>query len=76
MYPNSYTYARANLAAIKTMTTEGIQRGPISLHARNLTAVAGAKCEIIETFVFRIVKEKNVRLEYAKELLKEYSGNK
>lgn len=61
-----------NLAAIKALATEGIQRGHMSLHARNLATVAGAKGEVLEAIVKKMVAEKNVRLEYAQELLKEY----
>lgn len=62
-----------NLAAIKALATEGIQRGHMSLHARNIASVVGAKGEVLEAIVSRMVKEKNVRLEYAQELMKEYS---
>lgn len=61
-----------NLAAIKALATEGIQRGHMSLHARNLATVAGAKGEILEMIVKQMVAEKNVRLEYAQELMKKY----
>lgn len=61
-----------NLAAIKALATEGIQRGHMSLHARNLATVAGAKGEVLEAIVKKMVADKNVRLEYAQELLKEY----
>ncbi|MEY7998902.1 hydroxymethylglutaryl-CoA reductase, degradative [Clostridium sp. Mt-5] len=62
-----------NLAAIKALATEGIQRGHMSLHARNIASVAGAKGEVLEKIVKKMVKGKNVRLEYAQELMKEYS---
>ncbi|MFC0906393.1 hydroxymethylglutaryl-CoA reductase, degradative [Clostridium sp. MT-14] len=62
-----------NLAAIKALATEGIQRGHMSLHARNIASVAGAKGEILEKIVKKMVEEKNVRLEYARELMKKYS---
>lgn len=62
-----------NLAAIKALATEGIQRGHMSLHARNIASTAGAKGDVLEKIVNRMVKDKNVRLEYAQELLKEYS---
>ncbi|QAT42346.1 hydroxymethylglutaryl-CoA reductase, degradative [Aminipila luticellarii] len=62
-----------NLAAIKALATEGIQRGHMSLHARNIASVAGAKGDVLEKIVDRMVKEKKVRLEYAQELMKEYS---
>lgn len=63
-----------NFAAIKALATEGIQRGHMSLHARNLATVAGAKGEVLEKIVAQMVKEKNVRLEYAQELMKKYEG--
>ncbi|QIB70273.1 hydroxymethylglutaryl-CoA reductase, degradative [Aminipila butyrica] len=62
-----------NLAAIKALATEGIQRGHMSLHARNLASVTGAKGDILDKIVDKMVKEKKVRLEYAQELLKEYT---
>jgi len=61
-----------NLAAVKALATEGIQRGHMSLHARNLASVVGASGELLEKIVKQMVKEKNVRLEYAKELLEKY----
>ncbi len=64
-----------NLSAIKALATEGIQKGHMSLHARNVASVAGAKGEVLEAIVSRMVKEKNVRLEYAQELMKEYTAN-
>lgn len=63
-----------NLAAIKALATEGIQRGHMSLHARNLAATAGATGEVMEKIIKQMVAEKNVRLEYAQELLKKYQG--
>ncbi|WP_446898535.1 hydroxymethylglutaryl-CoA reductase, degradative [Clostridium sp. LBM24168] len=65
-----------NLAAIKALATEGIQRGHMSLHARNIASVAGAKGELLEKIVKKMVSEKKVRLEYAQELVKKYSGSK
>lgn len=61
-----------NLAAVKALATEGIQRGHMSLHARNLAATAGASGEVLEKIVKQMVAEKNVRLEYAQELLQQY----
>ncbi|MEG6521030.1 hydroxymethylglutaryl-CoA reductase, degradative [Desulfotomaculum sp. 1211_IL3151] len=62
-----------NLAAVKVLATEGVQRGHMSLHARNVATVAGAKGEVLEKVVKRMIDEKNVRVEYAQELMKEYS---
>jgi hydroxymethylglutaryl-CoA reductase len=61
-----------NMAALKALSTEGIQRGHMSLHARNLATVAGATGDLLEKIVEQMVAEKNVRLEYAQELVKQY----
>lgn len=62
-----------NLAAMKALATEGIQRGHMSLHARNLASTVGAKGDVLEAIVKKMVSEKKVRLEYAQELFEEYS---
>ena len=62
-----------NFAAMKALATEGIQRGHMSLHARNLATVAGASGEMLEEIVKKMVAEKNVRLEYAQELVEKYN---
>ena len=63
-----------NLAALKALSTEGIQRGHMSLHARTLAATAGAKGEQIDKIAAILVKEKKVRLERAQELLAEMNA--
>ena len=62
-----------NLAAMKALATEGIQRGHMSLHARNLANTVGAKGEVLEIIVKQMVREKKVRIEYAQELFDKYS---
>lgn len=62
-----------NLAALKVLATEGVQRGHMSLHARNLATTVGASGELLEKIVAQMVKEKNVRMEYAQELFEQYS---
>lgn len=62
-----------NMAAMKALATEGIQRGHMSLHARNLANTVGAKGEVLEAIVKQMVREKKVRLEYAQELFEKYS---
>ena len=64
-----------NMAAMKALATEGIQRGHMSLHARNLASTVGAKGEVLEAIVKQMVSEKKVRLEYAQELFEKYSNN-
>lgn len=57
-----------NLAAIKALATEGIQRGHMKLHARTVAASVGAQGEVLEQIVAQMIKDKNVNAVYAKEL--------
>jgi len=61
-----------NLAALRALAHEGIQRGHMSLHARNVAVAAGASGELIDLIVERMVEERMVRLDRAKELIREY----
>lgn len=65
-----------NMAAMKALATEGIQRGHMSLHARNLATTVGAKGELLELIVKQMVREKEVRIEYAQLLFEKYSEGK
>ena len=58
-----------NFAALRALATEGIQRGHMSLHARNVAIAAGAKGDEIDKVVEILVKEKQVRIDRAKEVL-------
>jgi len=58
-----------NFAALRALATEGIQRGHMSLHARNVAIAAGAEGELIDKVVEILVKEKKVRVDRAKEVL-------
>lgn len=60
-----------NFAALRALATEGIQRGHMSLHARNVAVTAGATGELIDKVVEKLVSEKQVRLDRAKEILEE-----
>lgn len=62
-----------NAAALKALATEGIQKGHMKLHARNVATQAGATGEILDKIVDQMVAEKNVHVEYAQELLKKFS---
>jgi len=61
-----------NLGALRALAHEGIQRGHMSLHARNVAIMAGASGELIDLIVERMVEERKVRLDKAKDLLEEY----
>lgn len=60
-----------NLAALRVLATEGVQRGHMSLHAKNIAAMAGATGDLIDEVAKRIVAEKKVRIDLAKEVLEE-----
>ena len=60
-----------NFAAIRALATEGIQRGHMSLHARQLAMAAGAEGDEIERIAAQMVKEKQVRLDRAQALVEE-----
>ena len=60
-----------NLAALRALATEGIQRGHMRLHARNVAAMAGATGDLIDKVADAMVKEKKVRIDRAKEILEE-----
>jgi hydroxymethylglutaryl-CoA reductase len=59
-----------NFAALRALATEGIQRGHMSLHARNVAIAAGAKGDQIDRVVEILVQEKQVRVDRAKDVLK------
>jgi hydroxymethylglutaryl-CoA reductase len=60
-----------NLAALRALATEGIQRGHMSLHARQVAIAAGATGDQIEKVSAQLVAEKTVRIDRAEEILKE-----
>jgi hydroxymethylglutaryl-CoA reductase len=63
-----------NLAALRALSTEGIQRGHMSLHARQVAIAAGAEGDLIEKVAAQMVAEKLVRIDRAEELVREYTG--
>jgi hydroxymethylglutaryl-CoA reductase len=63
-----------NLAALRALSTEGIQRGHMSLHARQVAIAAGAAGHMIERVAARMVAEKVVRIDRAEAILKEQRG--
>ncbi|MBU4190324.1 MAG: hydroxymethylglutaryl-CoA reductase, degradative [Candidatus Thermoplasmatota archaeon] len=63
-----------NFAALKALASEGIQKGHMGLHARNIAIMAGAKDERIDRIAEQMIKEKKIRIDRAKEILKEAEG--
>ena len=58
-----------NVAALRALSVEGIQRGHMKLHARNIAASAGATGEQVQEIADKLVQEGKIRMDRAKELL-------
>lgn len=63
-----------NLGALRALATEGIQRGHMALHARNIAMLAGATGDEIGQVVDAMVRNKDVRADRASALLAELRG--
>ncbi len=62
-----------NLAALRVLSTEGIQRGHMGLHARQVAIAAGAQGAEIERLACQLVAEGKVRLDLAREMLQSWN---
>ncbi|SVB22917.1 uncharacterized protein METZ01_LOCUS175771, partial [marine metagenome] len=60
-----------NLGALRALASEGIQRGHMGLHARNLAVAAGAEDSEIDAVAERLKREGKVRADLAEQFLKE-----
>jgi len=60
-----------NLAALRALASEGIQRGHMALHARQIAIAAGAAGEQINHIADQMVSEGHVHITRAEELMKE-----
>ena len=65
-----------NLAALRALATEGIQRGHMGLHARQVAIAAGAEGELIERLARQLVVEQQVRIDRAEEILSEWQAQR
>ncbi|MFQ5761671.1 MAG: hydroxymethylglutaryl-CoA reductase, degradative [Candidatus Bathyarchaeia archaeon] len=65
-----------NFAALRALAKEGIQRGHMSLHARNIAVAAGAQGELIDIVAERMVQERKIRIDRAREILAQTSPNR
>ncbi len=63
-----------NLAAMRALATEGIQRGHMEMHAKQIAVAAGAPPELVARIVQQMIAEKNIRPERARALLNELRG--
>ena len=60
-----------NFAALRALASEGIQRGHMSLHAKNVAVQAGARCDFIEIVAARMAAERRINVDRAAELIAE-----
>jgi len=60
-----------NLAALRALATVGIQRGHMSLHARNIVASLGCPPELEAEVIDTIVRERKIRMDRAQEVIEE-----
>lgn len=58
-----------NFAAVFALSTVGIQKGHMSLHAKNIAVMAGAQGDEVDTLANQLVSDGKVKLDHAKELL-------
>jgi len=62
-----------NLAALKALVGDGIQKGHMKLHAKSLAILAGATNDNIELIVEELRKEKHMNLASAKKIVEKYN---
>lgn len=60
-----------NFAALKALTTEGIQKGHMRLHAKNLAVMAGAGVDEAEKVAEQMIRENKINFKRAQEILQE-----
>lgn len=65
-----------NLAALRALVTEGIQRGHMTLHARSVANAAGAYPEIFETVVERLIESGDIKVWKAQEIMTDLDAQK
>ena len=63
-----------NLAALRAMVTEGIQRGHMRMHARQIALAAGASPELAGRVVEQMIRENNIRPERARTIIETLKG--
>jgi hydroxymethylglutaryl-CoA reductase len=64
-----------NFSAIRALSNEGIQKGHMKLHSKNIAIIAGATNDKIEMVSRKMVEERNVSVSRAKEILESLKEN-
>lgn len=65
-----------NIAALRVLASEGVQRGHMSLHAKNIAVAVGAEPHEVGPLVERLVTEKAFRHDRAEQVLAELRGTR
>ncbi len=63
-----------NLAALRALATEGIQKGHMKLHARQIALSAGAEDEEVAPLARQLVEEGRIEVDRAREILASWRG--
>ncbi|MFA9402929.1 MAG: hydroxymethylglutaryl-CoA reductase, degradative [Anaerolineales bacterium] len=58
-----------NLAALRALASEGIQRGHMSLHARQIAIAAGAEGDQIDRIAAKMIAQGTIHIKHARELV-------
>ncbi|MHA1550864.1 MAG: hydroxymethylglutaryl-CoA reductase, degradative, partial [Candidatus Heimdallarchaeaceae archaeon] len=58
-----------NLAALRALVSEGIQKGHMTLHARNIAMTAGAEGEEVEKVAKMLIESGSITYDNAKKIL-------
>jgi hydroxymethylglutaryl-CoA reductase len=61
-----------NVGALRALASEGIQKGHMELHSRNIAKLAGAPDELVNKVANRLIKDGKIRVDHAKEIIKEF----
>ncbi|MFH1447979.1 MAG: hydroxymethylglutaryl-CoA reductase, degradative [Candidatus Micrarchaeota archaeon] len=65
-----------NFAALRALSTVGIQKGHMKLHARNIAILAGAHDDEVDPVLKRLKMEDRITVDKAREILKTVRGNR
>jgi len=65
-----------NFAALRALSTEGIQKGHMELHAKNLAMAAGASAEEADAVAAKMAEEKDISAKKAAEFLEQMRKKK
>ena len=63
-----------NIAAVRALAGEGIQRGHMALHARNVAVAAGARGQEVDRVVAKLIEERAIRQDRAESVLGQMRG--